>query len=246
MTRQRMRRRRGVGAPDEPVFGLPPFITASTWTTAFNAMYSSISLLGQRTTDSDGDGSTIPRITNREAMAIISEWRTLAPLANGVWPLWYQYAAQAYAWDPSDPETAHTLVATDKQADAIYPPDMGVELWRSLRQLAHALDDNKVDAGHRLDFDRGAFDDPTIQGEVVDALKQDGATVTTQGRLTDFIDAVKKGTKDTIDKVKDETDRGLKMVKRNVIAEKLGEIGIVLVLIFIATKLGKTKKRRRR
>src|SRR4029077_12234674 len=52
------------------------------------------------------------------------------------WPLWYQFAAAAYGWDPATGE----LDATDERADGAYPAGAAVQLVAELRRIAEALD----------------------------------------------------------------------------------------------------------
>jgi hypothetical protein len=87
-----------------------------------------------------------------------------------LFPLWYQYAAAAYGWDPKGDQ----LVTSTKQRDAFYPDVLLVEFWKSLTALAGDLD-NAREPNPRLDLD-GEFSDVVFQGEVRAALRDDGAT----------------------------------------------------------------------
>jgi hypothetical protein len=139
----------------------PPFITASSWRTIVVALASAVK---------DKRGST--RLTNGEVITVIMAW--LAAIGHtriaARFPLWYQFAATAYGWDPKKRDR---LVTTTKQRDALYSSSLNDELWSAMTSLADELERDAWGTP-RLDLD-GRFDDVVFQGEVRAALKQDGA-----------------------------------------------------------------------
>lgn len=216
---------------------LPQFITASTWLTVFNSIYGSASLLGQR----EADGlNKVPRLTNREAIALIQGWREVAPLAKDGWPLWAQFAAIAYGVSPDN----DAPITTSEQGDKIYDVDMGLELWTQLKDLAQRIDQERPGAPPpRIDLTGETFDDVTFQGDLKRSMEEDGFTG--QGPITDFFDAVKDNTKDALKKV---SDRVVGPVIRTVQLQKL--IIYAALILAAAYALGNTmepnKRRRRR
>jgi hypothetical protein len=108
-----------------------------------------------------------PRPTNAEVVTIVMAWLAAAPRD---FPLWYQFAAVAYGWDP----TTDTLDVSSKQRDALYDADASTLLWGELFRLSSKLDADRV-ADPRISLD-GSFSDPVFQGEVRAALLQDGAS----------------------------------------------------------------------
>lgn len=112
-----------------------------------------------------------PKMTNREAAAVISSMRAIAPIANDAFALWYQYAALAYGWDPD----TDRLDLSSAQADRVYPADAAVELQLAMQRLTGELDDRAI-PDPRLELDKGTFDDRIFQAEIAAALRQDGAS----------------------------------------------------------------------
>lgn len=165
----------------KPRATLPPVITASRWGTAFDAAWS-------RILDAHGSGLPItpplprdqfgipappaPRLTNGEAIALIAGWHDAA---THRFPLWYQYAAVAYGWDP---ENDNLDTSPSQAAKAYMPDEVNAALWGELFQVASALD-GELDAAEnmakpRIDLDT-AFNDPVFAGKVAAQLKADGA-----------------------------------------------------------------------
>lgn len=148
-------------------FVLPPLITGTTWQ---NVVSSLIRQQGDsRGLEVDG-GETAPAMTNREALAIVSAMRAAAQRVVG-FPLWYQFAAIAYGWNPQGGD----LDGRDAQGDADYPPYAGVMLVQELTRLAAALDAvHYPDA--RIDIP-DVWAQPPLMAEIGAALQDDGAQV---------------------------------------------------------------------
>lgn len=117
------------------------------------------------------DGTLVPPLTNDEAMRLIMAWRRAGA---GYFPLWGQFAATAYGWSADNGQ----MDLTPTQRDAMYPVQIGKELWLALQSVAATLDDNASGPSQRLEFDRG-FDDVSVQGDVAAELKADGAGTVT-------------------------------------------------------------------
>ena len=165
-------------------FKLQPTTTASSWTNLFWSQWEAAKR--GRGTASSPEGTAAPRVTNREAIALIVAWRALDGMSTpqGIaWPMWYQFAAAAYGWDPVKNDR---LVKTSGQADKLYPIAVTAELWLALQRIAGSLDDRGV-SDARTDLDATAFDDGLVQGEVRAALVQDGASVSTLPSPTDVL-----------------------------------------------------------
>jgi len=115
-----------------------------------------------------------PKLTNREAAALISEMRALAPMTKSGFQLWYQFAAEAYGWSPKRDK----LDVSKAQEDRMYGADAGLELSLALFRMTSELNDDPPDAGAPeavMEFDQGAFQDTIFQSDVIRALKEDGA-----------------------------------------------------------------------
>lgn len=111
---------------------LPPVVTASTWRNIVQSIWQQSARQGLET---DDDGATAPAWTNRQALSIVAGMRAAArPVMS--WPLWYQFAAAAYGWDPATGE----LDASDERAEGAYPAGAAVQLVAELRRIAEALD----------------------------------------------------------------------------------------------------------
>lgn len=179
-----MRKRTRLGEPER--FKLSPVYTASSWPTVIDAVFTAADK--GRGSAVDVDGSTVvPRLTNREAVALIQAWRAEANMTARNWPLWDQFAAIAYGWDPS----TDTLVFTDAQADALYPDDIAVELWKALQEVAADLARERSDVPPRIELDADTFDDATMRGDVLRALDSDGSKASANS-LRDIVDNVRK------------------------------------------------------
>lgn len=215
-------------------FALPEFVTGSTWLNVFNACYGSISLLGNRYTNGPNN---VPQITNREAIALIQGWREVAGMTKDGWPLWSQYAALAYGFDPDTDK----LDATTEQADKLYDTDMGVELWTAIKDIAQRLDVERKSEPARVDLKGEWFDDDTLQREVTSALEADGYTG--QGPITDFFKGVKDRTKDAITKVgKGITEPIIKTIQTQ---KLIAYAALILAIVYIVGNADKPKRRRR-
>lgn len=154
-------------------FTLQPVITGSTWSNVVAAIWTR----QPRGPSIASDETISPKMTNREALALIQAVRSAAPMAvsttagpREAWSLWYQFAAAAYGWDPNTDQ----LDTTVAQRDSIYDPDMGALLFQQIDDVAHELD-ARAGLDPRLELDAGAFDDPIMQSDVVRALRADGA-----------------------------------------------------------------------
>lgn len=157
-----------------------PVITSSSWANAFQAAWDrALKAHGQVAATSGWSGrpaeappgmlivgTTAPRITNGEAVALIRAFRQADPKAFG---LWYAYAAVAYGWDPPDRDE---LDATPLRANGSYVPDVAVALWMELFRVSKALDAANVPA--RLAFD-GEFSDVSWVAMLKSSLEGDGA-----------------------------------------------------------------------
>lgn len=113
------------------------------------------------------DGTLVPPLTNDEAVRLIFAWRRVA---SGQFPLWGQFAATAYGWSADN----GVMDLTPRQRDALYPVQIGKELWLALQSLADDRDAVERGQSQRLEFDRG-FDDVAVQGDVANELQADGA-----------------------------------------------------------------------
>jgi len=148
-------------------FQLPPVITSSSWLTTMQSLWSQ----SKRGTVKDDAGIEVPAWTNREAIAVIAAMRELAKGVPTGFPLWYQFAAVAYGWQPRTEELDNSAA----QADRIYPGDDAVELNAELERMVTHLD-QRMHPNPRIAlvdmFDRSGFLD-----ELRTALRQDGAQV---------------------------------------------------------------------
>ena len=146
---------------------LPPLVTASSWRSIVQSIWQQSARAGLET---DDDGRTAPAWSNRQALSIVAGVRNAARPVTA-WPLWYQFAAAAYGWDPSTNE----LDTTDGRADGAYPAGAAVQLVDELRRIAEQLD-----AVHYPELRVELADvwaDPTIVSDMSAALQGDGANV---------------------------------------------------------------------
>jgi hypothetical protein len=144
----------------------PPFVTASQWISVFESTWNRAQRA--RGLDTNDEGTIAPRLTNAEAVALVRAWKSAATAAR--FPLWYQFAAAAYGWDPPDNDTFNTSA---KQAARLYETEINVQLWLALHRLALDLDDTAEPP--RLDFDGALFDDVMVVASVRARLQEDGA-----------------------------------------------------------------------
>jgi hypothetical protein len=151
-------------APDAKLW--PLFITASSWGTIWTTTFQAA--LRKRGRGTAPDGSTmVPRLTNGEVITLVMAWMEAATPTR--FPLWYQFAALAYGWTPDNDR----IDTSAKRRDALYPTDIGHELWMTTNNLSDTLQ-AETPANPRLDMD-GRFDDVVFQGQVRAALMSDGA-----------------------------------------------------------------------
>jgi hypothetical protein len=150
-------------------FQLPSVITSSSWLTVMQSLWSQ----SKRGTVADDAGIQVPAWTNREAVSVISAMRELAKgmPAGSAFPLWYQFAAVAYGWQPSSDKLDNSMA----QADRVYPADDAVELNAELERIVTYLD-LRVHPNPRMAL-RDVFNSDTFMSEVRTALAQDGAKV---------------------------------------------------------------------
>lgn len=150
-----------------PDLTLPPVITASTWKTIVDSIWEHSARQGLET---DDEGGTAPAWTNRQVLAIVVGMKAAAK-AVMAWPLWYQFAAAAYGWDPE----AGTLDTSDTHGDAAYPVGAAVQLVAELRRIAAALDAVRYPET-RVDL-ADVWDDPSVLSDATAALAGDGARI---------------------------------------------------------------------
>ena len=144
---------------------LPPFITASRWGSVWQSAWETARRV--RGAGNAPDGTTVPRLTNAEALTVALAWRDAA---GARFPLWDQFAAVAYGWNPP---ARDVIDSSAKRHDGLYPLDTGNELWLSTSSLADDLDAEGV-PDPRLDLaDR--FNDGVSQAKVAASLRADGA-----------------------------------------------------------------------
>lgn len=149
-------------------FQLPPVITSSSWLTVMQSLWAQ----SKRGTVQDG-AIEVPAWTNREAIAVVSAMRELAkgmPAGQG-FPLWYQFAAAAYGWDPKTDKLDNSMA----QADRLYLGGDAVDLNAELERIVTHLDQRQHPNPRMALVDR--FNSDTLQSEVRAALAQDGANV---------------------------------------------------------------------
>lgn len=142
-------------------FTLPPVITGSSWSTVLESLWSQ--------SRRDDDAASSPTWTNREAVAVVAGLRELGRGAAGGFPLWYQFAAVAYAWEPG----RASLDATERQADELYPAEQAAQLAGELKRVVGDLESKRHPEPRFAIAD--VFDRAAFQAEVAGALAQDGA-----------------------------------------------------------------------
>lgn len=128
-----------------------PVYTASKWTTLLEGMRD-ITRRKQA-------------LTNAEAASFIREWHNVSE-SNG--PLWSQFAAAAYGYDPAG---HRPLVRTAVQGSKPYP--LTDAIWHWAGSIASELD-TRATQPPRIAVDRDTFMDPVWFGKVLAEVKQDG------------------------------------------------------------------------
>lgn len=155
----------------------PPFVAASTWGTLVAQLWDMVQRKrgkhSARYPSAEGVTLTLaPRLTNADVVRFTMAW--LAALtrtrARELFPLWHQFAAAAYGWNPA----TNAWSPSAKRAAALFPDVLLVEFWKALMALASDLDAERV-ANPRLDLD-GEYADVAFQGEVKGELQGDGAS----------------------------------------------------------------------
>lgn len=152
---------------------LRPLYTASTWRTLWQAVFDSFWSKPERRQKAD-DGTNAPKLTNREAAALVREWHNVAPEGAERGEVWYQFVASAYGWDP--PRRDY-MRRDEAQASGWYPRELTKDLWSWAWTIALYADDI---AGQPPRFapQLDSFEDPVFAGTVRACLLEDGAEAT--------------------------------------------------------------------
>jgi hypothetical protein len=116
-------------------------------------------------------GTAAPRVTNAEAVQLVRAFNGIAKDAR-LFPLWDQYAALAYGWDPPARDTLDNSAPRGARS---YNGDVGVALWLELHAVCKQLDSAQVPADLPMPDD---FADPAFMGAVQASLQRDGASAT--------------------------------------------------------------------
>lgn len=154
----------------------PPFMTASSWRTVLAALLDFV--IKRR---------SAPRMTNGETITVIMSWMPpTAGIRADVLPLWDQFAAAAYGWNPATGK----LDTSAKNRDAWFPDALLVALWAQLTEMADSLDERDVSPAHssapaRIDLD-GRWDDIVFQNVVKHSVETDGSITDTQSAHVAF------------------------------------------------------------
>lgn len=132
----------------------PPVISSPSWSSAWTTLR-----------------ARALSLTCADASRIVAAWTWAA--SEAAWPLWYQFGAVAYGWDPE----RDVLDTSAAQAARPYP--LADELWESLRELAAGLDAAAPDPlpyTVHLQFDQSpTWSSPTWLSLLRGALVEDGA-----------------------------------------------------------------------
>lgn len=148
-----------------PRITFPVTLAASTWETVVQQAQDAAS---RRRGYVATDVARVPKLSNSEALQLIRAM-TLA-IGRPQFPLWYQFAAVAYGWDP----TSDQLDTTSAHGDQLYPPDASVELWQAVKDAGAAADSSASHPVPSLYFD-DVWADPLYAADVRRALQEDGA-----------------------------------------------------------------------
>lgn len=147
-----------------------PVITASTWSNAWAD--TAAAAARKRGTAKASDGVVTPKLTNGDVTTLVDAW--LGATSERDFGLWYQFAANAYGWNPQGADKLDTGTA-QRESDA--DVEVAHDLFVITGRLAADLD-TKQKPTVRLDARDGAFNDPIFQGRVRNALLSDGAKAT--------------------------------------------------------------------
>jgi hypothetical protein len=164
-------------------FQLPPLATGSTWSAVYWSLWETAKK--RRGTATSEDGTFVPRLTNREAVALVEAWRAVSPLQSArEFTLAYQFEAVAWGWDPA----SDMFDVSTKQADKLYSIEASRDLWVMLKWIATALDEAKLaNVPPRVELDATAFADLLVQGDVRRKLIEDGGVVAFKSPLVEII-----------------------------------------------------------
>jgi len=150
-----------------------PVITASKWDTAWRSLAASAK---KRYGSEVVDGVDTPRLSNGDAITLVRAWTQQT--GEGGFPLWYQFAAAAYGWDPDVDRHGgmafDAINTTEKHRASMFDIELARELWSFVAKAAHDLDDG-TNTNARLELEDNAFADPVFQAKVRAALRGDGA-----------------------------------------------------------------------
>lgn len=114
-----------------------------TWRDAWAAVYND--QLTTRGAVSSSDGKTGPALTNREAVALLDEWRGIARQLGVSFSVAHYLASPAYGYlAPGD-----AFVVDDENAERAYSPEVAGLLWWWTGDLAEQLDAADKSAGAR-------------------------------------------------------------------------------------------------
>lgn len=112
-------------------------------------------------------GAKVPKLTNAEALQLVRAVSTAVSRAR--FPLWYQFAAVAFGWDPA----VDVLDTSAAQGERMYPPAALVELWAAVDGAANSANDDGPSPS--LYFD-DSWGDALYAADVRRALRDDGAS----------------------------------------------------------------------
>lgn len=167
----------------------PAKISGSSWANVLESLWNvPLKARGKYTVPFPGPDGTLtdtvaPRLTNGDVVRIVMAYLAAVAGRRDTFPLWAQFAATAYGWDPDgkSAKRGRLFDTSTARRDAAYADPMLVELWLALMATSRELDFDK-EPNARLDLD-GDFGDVVFQGEVAAALKQDGAASTSEFKM---------------------------------------------------------------
>jgi hypothetical protein len=107
---------------------------APTWEAVWTATYDD--LMTERGPVSNDAGATGPGLTNREAIALLMEWRAIAKQLGVAFPVYHYLASPAYGYlAPGD-----AFRVDDALAELPYPSEVAPYVWGWTSELAAQLD----------------------------------------------------------------------------------------------------------